>query len=61
MLMVKLTSTFVPAPAPRAINSAAPVQSLPTAALAAAAMVTPSVAHADDGSVWIPALSAVGA
>nr|AAW80672.1 chloroplast ATPH isoform 2 [Heterocapsa triquetra] len=37
----------------------APVQ-VPTAALSAAALVTPTMAHADDG-VWIPALSAVGA
>mmetsp|Transcript_61334 Transcript_61334/g.113874 ORF Transcript_61334/g.113874 Transcript_61334/m.113874 type:complete len:146 (-) Transcript_61334:74-511(-) len=30
-------------------------------AAAAAALTLPTVAHADDGSVWIPALSAVGA
>merc|ERR1719401_168210 len=35
--------------------------SLPTAALSAAALVTPTAAHAAEGSVWIPALSAVGA
>merc|ERR1719405_33253 len=33
---------------------------LPTAALSAVALATPTVAHADEG-VWIPALSAVGA
>ena len=46
-------------PAPRAATPAA--QSLPTAALSAAAMATPMAAHTDGGSVWIPALSAVGA
>merc|ERR1711972_433835 len=35
--------------------------SLPTAALSAAALVTPTAAHAAEDSVWIPALSAVGA
>merc|ERR1711908_96635 len=34
---------------------------LPTAALSAAALVTPTAAHAAESSVWIPALSAVGA
>nr|ABV22121.1 chloroplast ATP synthase subunit C [Alexandrium tamarense] len=34
---------------------------LPTAALSAAAVAAPTAAHADGGSVWIPALSAVGA
>jgi len=34
---------------------------LQTAALSAAAVVAPTAAHADEGSVWIPALSAVGA
>eukprot|EP00931_Biecheleriopsis_adriatica_P012950 TRINITY_DN11422_c0_g1_i2.p1 TRINITY_DN11422_c0_g1~~TRINITY_DN11422_c0_g1_i2.p1 ORF type:complete len:142 (-),score=43.73 TRINITY_DN11422_c0_g1_i2:103-528(-) len=50
-------SAFVPAP-----RAAAPVvtPSLP-AALGTAALVTPTAAHAADGAVWIPALSAVGA
>ena len=51
-----LLSAFVPAP-----RSAAPVTSLPTAALSAAALVTPTAAHAAEDAVWIPALSAVGA
>nr|ABV22119.1 chloroplast ATP synthase subunit C [Alexandrium tamarense] len=34
---------------------------LPAAALSAVAAVAPTAAHADEGSVWIPALSAVGA
>eukprot|EP00933_Yihiella_yeosuensis_P070386 TRINITY_DN782_c0_g2_i5.p1 TRINITY_DN782_c0_g2~~TRINITY_DN782_c0_g2_i5.p1 ORF type:complete len:144 (+),score=39.11 TRINITY_DN782_c0_g2_i5:80-511(+) len=55
-----LFSTFVPAPI-SAPAKAAPVNSLPTAALSAAALVTPTAAHAAEGSVWIPALSAVGA
>merc|ERR1719434_97078 len=52
-----LGSAFVPAPAPRV---APKVQGLPTAALSAAALVAPTAAHAE-GSVWVPALSAVGA
>merc|ERR1712107_958196 len=50
-----LFSAFVPAPA-----VSRPV-SLPTTAVSAAALVAPSAAFADEGSVWIPALSAVGA
>merc|ERR1712137_1486057 len=38
-----------------------PAPPLPTAALSAAALVTPTAAHAAESSVWIPALSAVGA
>merc|ERR1711975_28692 len=34
---------------------------VPSAALSAVVVATPDVAHAADGSVWIPALSAVGA
>ena len=48
-------SAFVVAPK----AAQAPMQ-IPTAALTAAALATPQMAHADDG-VWIPALSAVGA
>merc|ERR1719458_1900525 len=49
---------FVAAPKP----VAPPVEgSFPTAALSAAALVAPTAAHADEGSIWIPALSAVGA
>eukprot|EP00401_Gymnodinium_catenatum_P070588 CAMPEP_0117605454 /NCGR_PEP_ID=MMETSP0784-20121206/79202_1 /TAXON_ID=39447 /ORGANISM="" /LENGTH=151 /DNA_ID=CAMNT_0005408499 /DNA_START=58 /DNA_END=513 /DNA_ORIENTATION=- len=47
-----------PVPATATIQVAG---ALPTAALSAATLVTPTVAHADEGSVWIPALSAVGA
>eukprot|EP00443_Scrippsiella_acuminata_P007026 CAMPEP_0115272182 /NCGR_PEP_ID=MMETSP0270-20121206/54488_1 /TAXON_ID=71861 /ORGANISM="Scrippsiella trochoidea, Strain CCMP3099" /LENGTH=111 /DNA_ID=CAMNT_0002688575 /DNA_START=78 /DNA_END=410 /DNA_ORIENTATION=+ len=64
MLLVSLSSAFVAAPqrAPASGTSAAQAAGeLPTAALSAAALVTPTVAHADEGSVWIPALSAVGA
>merc|ERR1719436_167747 len=56
-----LLNAFVPAPLPR---TSAPTSSsnLPTAALSAAALVAPTAAHAaGEGSVWIPALSAVGA
>merc|ERR1712013_673215 len=33
----------------------------PAAALSAAALAAPTAAFADEGSVWVPALSAVGA
>ncbi|CAE8708083.1 unnamed protein product [Polarella glacialis] len=55
-----LFSAFVPSPLARSSVSA-PVIALPMAALSAAALVTPTIAYADDSSVWIPALSAVGA
>jgi len=44
--------------APRSVSTR-PVSA--PAALSAAALVTPTVAHAAESSVWIPALSAVGA
>merc|ERR1719382_912131 len=62
-LILSLGSAFVSAPQKAPISSAAAqaTGALPTAALSAAALVTPTAAHADEGSVWIPALSAVGA
>merc|ERR1711918_294569 len=57
--MSAISSAFVAAPHVSTAPKHAPVQ-LPTAALSAAALVTPTIAHADGGSVWIP-LSAVGA
>ena len=55
-----LLSTFVPAP--RVASVTAPSANAGTAAaLTAATLVTPQVAFADEGSVWIPALSAIGA
>merc|ERR1712061_927733 len=63
-LLSCIGSAFVPAPqlapAPQSAVASA-TGSLPTAALSAAALVTPTAAHAAEGSVWIPALSAVGA
>nr|ABV22118.1 chloroplast ATP synthase subunit C [Alexandrium tamarense] len=57
-LSCSLSRAFVPAaqkaPTPNMAR-------LPAAALSAAAVVAPTAAHADEGSVWIPALSAVGA
>eukprot|EP00929_Paragymnodinium_shiwhaense_P046764 TRINITY_DN2379_c0_g1_i10.p2 TRINITY_DN2379_c0_g1~~TRINITY_DN2379_c0_g1_i10.p2 ORF type:complete len:141 (+),score=39.24 TRINITY_DN2379_c0_g1_i10:79-501(+) len=50
-------SMFVPAPA---AAPKAPV-SMSSAAFGAAVAAAPLAAHADEGSVWIPALSAVGA
>mmetsp|Transcript_10932 Transcript_10932/g.33876 ORF Transcript_10932/g.33876 Transcript_10932/m.33876 type:complete len:150 (-) Transcript_10932:75-524(-) len=60
--VISLGRAFVPAPQvarPAATGHA--VDALPTAALSAAALVTPTAAHAAEDSVWIPALSAVGA
>eukprot|EP00420_Gonyaulax_spinifera_P020320 CAMPEP_0197899688 /NCGR_PEP_ID=MMETSP1439-20131203/47099_1 /TAXON_ID=66791 /ORGANISM="Gonyaulax spinifera, Strain CCMP409" /LENGTH=88 /DNA_ID=CAMNT_0043520511 /DNA_START=64 /DNA_END=327 /DNA_ORIENTATION=+ len=63
-LLACMGSAFVPAPRltqpPAALASPA-TGGLPAAALSAAALATPMAAHADDGSIWIPALSAVGA
>eukprot|EP00416_Gambierdiscus_australes_P043039 CAMPEP_0171092140 /NCGR_PEP_ID=MMETSP0766_2-20121228/35522_1 /TAXON_ID=439317 /ORGANISM="Gambierdiscus australes, Strain CAWD 149" /LENGTH=145 /DNA_ID=CAMNT_0011550341 /DNA_START=48 /DNA_END=485 /DNA_ORIENTATION=+ len=57
MLFLSLGGAFVPvAPSPRVTDMHAPA-----AALSAMALATPNVAHAEDGSVWVPALSAVGA
>jgi len=64
MVMASLSSAFVAAPhhAPAPATSAAQAAgALPTAALSAATLVAPTAAFADEGSVWIPALSAVGA
>eukprot|EP00443_Scrippsiella_acuminata_P061350 CAMPEP_0115444280 /NCGR_PEP_ID=MMETSP0271-20121206/38313_1 /TAXON_ID=71861 /ORGANISM="Scrippsiella trochoidea, Strain CCMP3099" /LENGTH=78 /DNA_ID=CAMNT_0002870203 /DNA_START=60 /DNA_END=293 /DNA_ORIENTATION=+ len=60
MLLASLSSAFVaapqraPAPATSAAHSAG---ALPAAALSAVTLVTPAAAHAEGGSVWIPALS----
>merc|ERR1711907_135222 len=56
------SSAFVPAPVQKT-PAAVPTTNgaLPTAALSAMALTTPTAAHAAEGSVWIPALSAVGA
>nr|ABV22120.1 chloroplast ATP synthase subunit C [Alexandrium tamarense] len=61
-LLSCLNSAFVPAAhkLPASGVEASAVR-LPTAALSAAAALAPTAAHADEGSVWIPALSAVGA
>lgn len=53
-------TAFVPAPSSSHVS--APIASTGTAAaLTAATLVTPQAAFADEGSVWIPALSAIGA
>ncbi|CAK0837187.1 unnamed protein product [Prorocentrum cordatum] len=52
-----LMAAFVPSP----VASRPTAQSLPTAALSAVALAAPTAAHAEGSSVWIPALSAVGA
>ncbi|CAE8621484.1 unnamed protein product [Polarella glacialis] len=55
-----LFGAFVPAVRVSVPVSAPAISTLP-AALSAAVLVTPTIAYADDSSVWIPALSAVGA
>merc|ERR1719468_1454463 len=55
-----MTRAFIAAPA--AHHAQTPIATtLPAAALSATAMTIPNVAHAAETSVWIPALSAVGA
>ena len=56
-----LFSAFVPAPRSASAPVSAHAITGATAALSAATLVTPTVAYADDGAVWVPALSAVGA
>merc|ERR1719433_2347334 len=60
-LMSSVSSAFIPAYKVPATGMEVPVARLQTAALSAAALAVPTAAHADEGSVWIPALSAVGA
>merc|ERR1712066_541046 len=54
---------FIAAPLPAPTHAARNVGSMSTAAASAAALAAPMAAHADGGSssIWIPALSAVGA
>ena len=59
-LLWGLSQTFVSSPAPHVLKQA-PVQQLPAAAVSAAALAAPAAAFAEGGSVWVPALSAVGA
>ena len=54
-----LFTAFVPAP--QGSHVSAPAHTGATAALSAVALATPQAAFADEGSVWIPALSAIGA
>lgn len=51
-------NAFVPAPSS---HVSAPAHMGGTAALTAVTLMTPQAAFADEGSVWIPALSAIGA
>eukprot|EP00408_Alexandrium_pacificum_P005717 CAMPEP_0171238350 /NCGR_PEP_ID=MMETSP0790-20130122/43429_1 /TAXON_ID=2925 /ORGANISM="Alexandrium catenella, Strain OF101" /LENGTH=146 /DNA_ID=CAMNT_0011704715 /DNA_START=60 /DNA_END=500 /DNA_ORIENTATION=- len=60
VVLISFGSAFVPA-AHKAPVQAPAAGGLPTAALSAAALAVPTAAHADEGSVWVPALSAVGA
>merc|ERR1711904_87528 len=60
-LVLTMSNVFVPAPMQK-VPMAAPAQgTLPSAALSAVALATPTAAHAAEGGVWIPALSDVGA
>merc|ERR550517_1579665 len=60
ILVAGMSRTFIVAPAALQAQQS-PVTKLPAAALSATAMTIPSVAHAAESTVWIPALSAVGA
>merc|ERR1719445_689817 len=59
-LLASMGGAFVAAPV-RAPQVNAQVGGLPASALGAASLAVPLAAHADEGSVWVPALSAVGA
>merc|ERR1740123_2638136 len=60
VLVAGISRAFVVAPAvPQAQQT--PLTKLPAAVLSATAVTIPGVAHAAESSVWIPALSAVGA
>merc|ERR1712095_237625 len=61
ILVAGMTRAFVSAPAAPHVKQTPVVAQLPTAALSATAMTIPSIAYAAEDSVWIPALSAVGA
>merc|ERR1719293_454192 len=56
-----MTRAFIAAPAASRAAQTPAVTTLPAAALSATAMTIPNAAHAAETSVWIPALSAVGA
>merc|ERR1719297_385553 len=60
-ILAGMTRAFVVAPSGPHEKQTPIVTKLPTAALSVTAMTIPNVAHAAEGSVWIPALSAVGA
>merc|ERR1711937_999087 len=60
-LVLTMSRAFVPAPMGKTPVAAPVTGALPTAALSAAALTTPTAEGAAEGSVWIPALSAVGA
>eukprot|EP00416_Gambierdiscus_australes_P015038 CAMPEP_0171059046 /NCGR_PEP_ID=MMETSP0766_2-20121228/2935_1 /TAXON_ID=439317 /ORGANISM="Gambierdiscus australes, Strain CAWD 149" /LENGTH=146 /DNA_ID=CAMNT_0011514437 /DNA_START=57 /DNA_END=497 /DNA_ORIENTATION=- len=57
-LLLSLGGAFVPAAPPHGQTDAVRA---PAAALSAMALATPTLAHAEGESVWVPALSAVGA
>mmetsp|Transcript_95799 Transcript_95799/g.222093 ORF Transcript_95799/g.222093 Transcript_95799/m.222093 type:complete len:146 (-) Transcript_95799:93-530(-) len=57
-LVATLGCTFVPTAQRAPLPLAAPAAQ---AAALSTALTVPVVAHADEGSVWVPALSAVGA
>eukprot|EP00416_Gambierdiscus_australes_P032719 CAMPEP_0171089684 /NCGR_PEP_ID=MMETSP0766_2-20121228/27280_1 /TAXON_ID=439317 /ORGANISM="Gambierdiscus australes, Strain CAWD 149" /LENGTH=111 /DNA_ID=CAMNT_0011547585 /DNA_START=55 /DNA_END=387 /DNA_ORIENTATION=- len=58
VLLLSLGAAFVPAaPSHKATSNV----HAPAAALSAVALATPTLAHAEGESVWVPALSAVGA
>eukprot|EP00929_Paragymnodinium_shiwhaense_P041864 TRINITY_DN2173_c0_g1_i1.p2 TRINITY_DN2173_c0_g1~~TRINITY_DN2173_c0_g1_i1.p2 ORF type:complete len:166 (+),score=38.61 TRINITY_DN2173_c0_g1_i1:57-500(+) len=61
VLLAVSAQVFVPGPAAKVVVSQPAALQLPAAAASATLLSAPLAAHAEGGSVWIPALSAVGA
>merc|ERR1712222_145755 len=61
VLVSSMTRAFIAAPAATRATQTPTVMQVPSAAVSATVLTIPRMAHAAEGSVWIPALSAVGA
>uniref|UniRef100_A0A7S1QB09 ATP synthase F0 sector subunit C n=1 Tax=Alexandrium catenella TaxID=2925 RepID=A0A7S1QB09_ALECA len=60
-LLGSMGGAFIAAAKKPSVQAKAPLAPVSAAALGAALAATPTAAHADEGSGWVPALSAVGA
>eukprot|EP00408_Alexandrium_pacificum_P062208 CAMPEP_0171171116 /NCGR_PEP_ID=MMETSP0790-20130122/9054_1 /TAXON_ID=2925 /ORGANISM="Alexandrium catenella, Strain OF101" /LENGTH=146 /DNA_ID=CAMNT_0011635965 /DNA_START=103 /DNA_END=540 /DNA_ORIENTATION=+ len=60
-LLGSMGGAFIAAAKKPSVQAKAPLAPVSAAALGAALAATPTAAHADEGGVWVPALSAVGA